>query len=77
MDNSLFFKYQKKIHERDIHKEVVLEKIKEITGVSLSLADIELQKKKILLHISSVHKARFHTTKLQEKLKEEGYTLSY
>lgn len=77
MDNSLFEKYKKTLHTRDLQKEMIIKKIQEVTGVSLPEESVEIKKKTVTLNLSSVQKNKLHTHNIKQLCAEIGFSLSY
>ena len=75
MDNSLFDKYKKVVEKRDEDKEIIINFIKEKTGVILDYNEIIIDEKKITLNISSIKKSILFKNKVGELLKELGFIL--
>jgi hypothetical protein len=76
MDSSLFSKHAKTLIRQNENKEHVSTLVKQL-GITLTESEFTLSGKKIILHVSSAKKTILHTRKLNEFLKEHGYTLSY
>ena len=75
MDKNLFSKYTQQIKKQSNKKQEILSYIKEKTGIEIFETEIEIKKTIISFYISSSKKNTLHQKKIQEILKEKGYTL--
>ncbi len=75
MDKGLFGKYIHHIQKQKSNKEDICIYIKEKTGIELQDKEIQLTKKQITLHISSVLKQKLFQNNIEKFLQEKGYTL--
>ena len=73
MDESLFVKHFLQIKRQKDSKEELRNYIKEKTGIELEEGMVEVSKKKVTLHLSSVVKQKLHQKNIVEVLKEKGY----
>lgn len=75
MDESLFLKHVLQIKKQEKSKKEVLNCIEEITGILLNQEEIIVSKKNITIQTSSVKRSFLVQKKIQEKMKEKGYTV--
>lgn len=75
MNEGLFSKYIKVLHEKRTHKEVVLKILQDITSIPFVDEEIEINKKTIIFNISSVKKNSIIKKNIKNKLEEKGYSV--
>lgn len=75
MDQNLFDKYKQEIQKQKSKKSEVCLIIKEKTGIVVNEEEIEITKKTVKIYTSSIKKNSLHSKKVQEILKQSGYTL--
>ncbi len=75
MENNLFTKYLTYIHASEKEKKALCDEICKKTGVDITPEEIQLQKKKVTLRISSVKRSILLQRKLEELLISLGYSL--
>ena len=75
MNEGLFEKYSKVIKKRQSEKEEIHTLLKEITGIDFKEEEIEINKKIISFHISSVKKTILTQKNIKNKLEEKGYQI--
>ena len=75
MNEGLFKKYTKVLTQKYEEKENVLFLIKEITGIILTIKEVEINKKIISFSISSVKRNILLQKNIQSKLQEKGYQI--
>lgn len=75
MNEGLFEKYSRVIRKRQSEKEEINNFLKEITGIDFKENEIEINKKIISFHISSVKKTIFIQKNIKNKLEEKGYQI--
>lgn len=75
MNEGLFEKYKKVLHQKQSEKEEVIEILKEITGIIFKENELVLEKKTISFHVSSVKKSVVLQKNTQQKLTEKGYSV--
>jgi hypothetical protein len=77
MNEGLFEKYKKVLSQKADEKETVCILIKNETGVLLSNNEIQIDNKKVTLHVSSVKKAVLQQKKITHILQQNGYYVSF
>lgn len=73
MDSSLFLKYTHLLKENSTTKELIINHIYTNTGITLSPSQIEIEKKNLILYVSSALRATLITKGINEELKKIGF----
>lgn len=75
MNEGLFEKYSKVLQKKKSEKEEIINLLKEITEIIFKEEEIEINKKIISFHISSVKKTILNQKNIKIKLEEKGYSM--
>jgi lactam utilization protein B len=75
MNEGLFEKYRKVIQKKKNEKQEVIDMLQELTGIEFTEQELQIEKKVISFHVSSVKKSIVLQKNIQSGLKEKGYTL--
>lgn len=76
MDEGLFKRHVEKFAKREQEKQSIISVVLEKTGIEFSSSEFSIDKKTIVLHVSSTKKAVFIQRGGKDILTEIGYNLS-
>ncbi len=75
MNEGLFEKYKKVLTQKSNEKKEVIDLLLNLTGIEFSEQELQIERKTISFHVSSVKKSIVLQKKIQSNLQEKGYIL--
>lgn len=77
MEGGLFSKYSQLLKNKQDKKNIIINAIKDLTGILVNAKEIQYKKDEILLKVSSTKRSQLILKNTKELLKEKGIIVSY